>query len=186
MNLFLHLEGYEMMGGSRKQRGLLDLLNNPDALKSTLANHKQAVDAHARAAEDYRKKKADALKVIEELTKKQALHDETEARLEARQKTLDDLSGKLNAQIADYNFKHKEVDDFKAELERQKVDQHQILQRMTNDVLAKDQEANQKQLHLEQQLMSAAQKHEEISRRESLVLQRETEIVEFADRLRGR
>ena len=56
---------------------------------------------------------------------------------------------------------------------------------MTNDVLAKDQEANQKQLHLEQQLMAAAQKHEEISRREALVLQRETEIVEFANKLKG-
>ena len=57
---------------------------------------------------------------------------------------------------------------------------------MTNEVLAKDQTANQKHLHLEQQLMSVAQRHEELSRREALVLQRETEIVEFADKLRGR
>ncbi len=174
-----------MMGSGRKKHDLLDFLSDPQKSKAIIAQHKQAVDAHARAADDYKQNKADALKVIEELIRKQASHDETEARLEARQKTLDDLSGKLNAQIADYNFKHKEVDDLKTELQRQKADQHQILQRMTNDVLAKDQEANQKHMHLEQQLMSVAQKHDEISRREALVLQRETEIVEFANKLKG-
>jgi len=174
-----------MMGSSRKRHDLLDFLSNPNKAKATIDAHRQATIEHSKAAEFHKKTKADALKVIEELTRKQVLHDEAEARLEARQKTLDDLSGKLNAQIADYNFKHKEVDDLKTELQRQKADQHQILQRMTNDVLAKDQDANQKQLHLEQQLMSAAQKHDEISRREALVLQRETEIVEFANKLKG-
>src|SRR5258706_583631 len=174
-----------MMGSSRKRHDLLDFLSNPNKAKATIDAHRQATIEHSKAAEFHKKTKADALKVIEELTRKQVLHDEAEARLEARQKTLDDLSGKLNAQIADYNFKHKEVDDLKTELQRQKADQHHILQRMTNDILAKDQDANQKHMHLEQQLMSVAQQRNELSKREASVIERENSILAFANQLKG-
>ncbi|SRR5258706_1418227 len=176
-----------MMGGrSNSSKSIIDLLANSDALKAAIDSHNKATEARIKSAEDHRKAKEDASVILNQLKHKQNEHDERERQLVDRQQILDKLSGQLNDQIADYNFKHRNLEESKTELARQKSDQQHILQRMTNEVLAKDQAANQKHLHLEQQLMSVAQKHEELSRREALVLQRETEIVEFADKLRGR
>ncbi len=175
-----------MLGGNNRNKSIIDLLANSDALKAAIDSHNKATEARLKSAEDHRRAKEAASATLNQLKQRQVEHDERERQLDARQKTLDHFSGQLNDQLADCNSRGRDLQVLKSELERQKVDQQHILQRMTNEVLAKDQTANQKHLHLEQQLMSVAQRHEELSRREALVLQRETEIVEFADKLRGR
>src|SRR6266446_2221925 len=156
-----------MMGRRTSRKHVFDLLNDPESLKAAIDAHNQATEARLRSAEEYRKAKDEALTALAQLSQKQSEYNERESNLNSRHEALKELSGQLNAQIADYNFKHKEVDDLKTELQRQKADQHQILQRMTNDILAKDQDANQKHMHLEQQLMSVAQQRNELSKREA-------------------
>src|SRR5882672_3853445 len=124
-----------MLGGAGgRNKSIIDLLANSDALKASIDAHSKATEARIKSAEDHRRARDDAIVILNQLKQKQAEHNERESKLDAKQLTLDDLSGKLNSQIADYNFKHRDLEDAKAELARQKSDQQQILQRMTNEV----------------------------------------------------
>src|SRR6266853_5882000 len=175
-----------MLGGAGgRNKNIIDLLANSEALRASIDAHTKATEARLRSSEEHRKAKSEAEEIIRQLDHKVSSDNVRQQALDARQKVLDDLSGKLNDQIADYNFKHRNLEDSKAELARQKSDQQQILQRMTNDILAKDQTANQKHLHLEQQLMEAAKRHHDLSIKETSLIQRENEILAFANRLKG-
>jgi len=176
-----------MLGGAGgRNKSIIDLLANSDALKASIDAHSKATEARIKSAEDHRKAKEDAVATLNKLKQKQAEHDERERQLDVRHKALNDLSGQLNSQIADYNFKHRDLEDAKVVLENKRMDQQRILKQMTDDVLAKDQAANQKLHDLEQKLLEAAKQRKDIQDREALVIQRETMIAEFADQLRGK
>lgn len=174
-----------MLGGNTGRRNVLNLLADPEALKASIDAHNKASEARLKSAEEYKKAKDEAQESIKHLDLKLAAHSDYERQLDARQKALDDLSGKLNDQISDYNKKSKELDEAVSRLDAEQRAHLQNIQQTRLHITQKEMQLTQQANELNERSAEVIRRHEELSHRESIIKQREAEIVEFADRLRG-
>lgn len=173
------------LGGSRRGKNSFDIINDPDALKASIEAHNKSIEARNKSADEHKQARAEALDALEKLKQKQTLNDEREHTLDLRDKICADLGSRLNSQIADYEWKQRQLDESKAEHEKRIKENELLFQRMTHDILAKDEAAEQRRKDLDQKYLEVSKKNQELSRREAMILQREATIIEFADNLRG-
>jgi len=108
-----------MMMGRGKKKSVLDLLSDPEQLKSTIKAHENIIDARNKAAQEFNKRKSEAFAAIEELRNKEDEHDARHAELNQREKAYDEwvlrlnsLEDKLESSIAVHE---KAKSDFEAE-----------------------------------------------------------------------
>ncbi len=174
-----------MMGGTGRSKNIIDLLADSEALKAAIDSHNKATEARLKSAEDHRKSKAEALETLEQLRKKKVEHDVRNAGLDQVKQHLDSVAASLNYRETELNQRHEELTQAQAKLQHQNIEQQQILKKMTDDVLAKDERANQKHKDLDQKLLAADKLGEELRQREISVARREALLQDVALKLKG-
>jgi hypothetical protein len=172
-------------GGGRRSRDVLDFLADPEKAKAAVDAHRAAADAHTKAADDYKQKRLAALEVLAQLRQKQTEHDERERQLNARHNALDDLNGELNAQIAAYNAKDKELDIEKETFHREQAEFQQMTVQSNQNWTLKMTNADRRHQELDLREAKIEERNNVVAAREKYFNEAVQALKVFSDKLSG-
>lgn len=173
-----------MMGGASVQsQTLLDLVSHPEQLRAHIDELHQANLARVKSAEEHRKAKAEAEETMAHLQTMKSVHESRELAIAAAKADVEAQSHQLTVEIANVRQKQQEYEQLKQALEDEKVSHQQNVSQFNQQVQAQQQSLAQQEHALLATTKSAAQRHNELNTRESILHAREQFIIAAAHEL---
>lgn len=172
------------MFGRNLQRNLIDFLADPSKAHSIIERHKEAVKAHAAAAEDYKKQKADALEEIERLKQHQQVHEETKAQLADRYRIITDIKSQTDKRAEELDAQAQGLAETKVKLNASHIDHQNEIQQFQRYVAQQELLITQRKTSLDIAEADMLAKGKELEQRETKLALREQAIKTLVNTLR--
>lgn len=169
-------------GGGRSEEPL-ESLADVDRLKVRIESLYKAVEARNKSTELHKIARSEALEAAEKLRQVKAAHDAREQQLNNKSDELEKLRQYLADQIAEYSKKSDELTEEKHKFETDRSAHQQNVSKFGEYCAAKQQTISQQQLDIQQRLMAAEQKAEELKKREADTFAREQFLISAANEI---